>query len=132
MRPVCVLHKRQCKRGDTDDDCAEKRNHRQKHRRETEQEGVVYADDEKPDGVEHRIANRHQHLSAKEGDQILFDGIKNEDQFFLGRRFAHRQIIFPMTLDAALLQQKVKCVNGNQRQPRQHAETGGHFADLAQ
>ena len=86
MLPVAVLHERQRQRGDANHNRAEKRNHREQHRREAEQKRVVHADDEKADRVKHRIANRHQHLPAKKCDEILLDGIEDENHFVLRAR----------------------------------------------
>jgi len=94
MRPVAILHKRQRERGDEDDKRTEIRNDRQKYRHETQQERVVHADDEEADGVKHGIAHRHQHLAAKEGDEVLLIESSTKTNFFLRRRIAHGRYSF--------------------------------------
>ena len=122
MPPVLELHRGQQQGRSARDHRAEKRDHRQQRGHDAEQKGVVQTNGKKTNRVEHAVARRDEQLAAKKCDQVVVDRGQHEDQFLLEARILHRQIIRPLGLDAALLLQKIKGINGHQRQAQQSAD----------
>jgi hypothetical protein len=106
--------------------------HGQADGRRAEQDGVRQADAEEADGIKNAVADGHEHLAAEKGDEITVDRAQDKHELVFEARVRHRQIVGPVGLDAALLQQQVEGVDWNQGQSRQKPEPRGHPADLSE
>ena len=60
-----------------------------------EQHRVIQSDDEKADGVKHAVADRDEHLPAKERHDVFVDGTDDEHGFVFEFGILHGQIIAP-------------------------------------
>src|SRR5207245_11423779 len=107
----------------------QERDNREENGRRADENGVGEADDQKANAIENAITNGHEHLPAEEGDEIIVDGIEHEDEFMLESGIGDGQVIAPAGGDAAFLQQEIKRVNGDQRQPGNDPEPQSNAAE---
>ena len=89
-------------RDDENNDRADEWHDREHHRRHAEQNRVRQSDEQKADAVHNAVANRDEHLAAEKCDQIVVDGLQNENEFVFEGRILHGKIIRPFGSECPL------------------------------